>query len=266
MPGRNFNSDEYRFGFQGQEKDDELKGVGNSINYLARIYDPRLGKFLSVDPLTKEYPWYTPYQFAGNKPIAFIDRDGEEEARPEEKKYAVLNFVDALYVKANRTKAVKMAQASGLPNPRDGEQDAFRHTIWNAMNARDIGADDAEPFATLHERGSNPANDPNDPSYDPVAIEMDLYNNQVGREIGEANPDATDEELAGLVLGSLNSGELKIIKQNDIGEPVDNEGRVITDNTEKVITTKWHPPLAIPKETEVKQSDNDYNDDTSGKY
>lgn len=33
-----------------------------------RIYDPRVGKFLSVDPLAKQYPFYTPYQFAGNMP------------------------------------------------------------------------------------------------------------------------------------------------------------------------------------------------------
>lgn len=45
-----------------------------------RIYDPRLGRFLSVDPLTKSYPWYTPYSFAGNNPIAFIDLDGAEPA------------------------------------------------------------------------------------------------------------------------------------------------------------------------------------------
>lgn len=34
---------------------------------------------LSVDPLTKSYPWYTPYQFAGNTPIQAIDLDGLEE-------------------------------------------------------------------------------------------------------------------------------------------------------------------------------------------
>ncbi len=44
-----------------------------------RIYDPRVGRFLSVDPIAKEYPWYTPYQFAGNKPILSIDLDGLEE-------------------------------------------------------------------------------------------------------------------------------------------------------------------------------------------
>jgi len=43
-----------------------------------RIYDPRLGKFLSVDPLTKKYPQLTPYQFASNSPICSIDLDGLE--------------------------------------------------------------------------------------------------------------------------------------------------------------------------------------------
>jgi hypothetical protein len=56
-----------------------VKGEGNQQDYGMRIYDPRVGRFLSVDPLTKSYPYYTPYSFAGNKPIAFIDRDGEEE-------------------------------------------------------------------------------------------------------------------------------------------------------------------------------------------
>ena len=44
-----------------------------------RIYDSRLGKFLSVDPLTKSYPHYSPYQFAGNNPIHNTDLDGLEE-------------------------------------------------------------------------------------------------------------------------------------------------------------------------------------------
>lgn len=43
-----------------------------------RIYDPRLGRFLSVDPLTAKYPELTPYQFASNNPIWNIDIDGLE--------------------------------------------------------------------------------------------------------------------------------------------------------------------------------------------
>ncbi len=55
-----------------------MKGTGNQQDYGMRIYDPRLGRFLSIDPLTKDYPWYTPYQFAGNTPIQAIDLDGAE--------------------------------------------------------------------------------------------------------------------------------------------------------------------------------------------
>jgi len=47
-----------------------------------RIYDPRIAKFLSVDPITKQYPELTPYQFASNRPIDGIDLDGLEYAPP----------------------------------------------------------------------------------------------------------------------------------------------------------------------------------------
>jgi RHS repeat-associated protein len=70
----------YRYGFNGQENDNEIKGTGNQQDYGMRIYDPRLGRFLSVDPIAKDYPWYTPYQFAGNMPIRYIDLDGLEPA------------------------------------------------------------------------------------------------------------------------------------------------------------------------------------------
>ena len=48
-------------------------------DYGFRIYNPRIARFLSVDPLTSSYPWYTPYQFAGNSPILNLDLDGLEE-------------------------------------------------------------------------------------------------------------------------------------------------------------------------------------------
>lgn len=79
-PGRKYSAGiKYRYGFNGKEKDNEVKGDGLQLDYGFRVYDPRLGKFLSVDPLFKSYPWYTPYQFAGNKPIMAIDLDGLEE-------------------------------------------------------------------------------------------------------------------------------------------------------------------------------------------
>ena len=79
MPGRKFVSGEgYRFGFNGQE-DDRDWGTQNIQDYGFRLYNPSIGKFLSEDPLAPEYPWYTPYQFAGNMPIQCIDLDGLEQ-------------------------------------------------------------------------------------------------------------------------------------------------------------------------------------------
>ena len=79
LPGRTSSSTAYRYGFQGQEKDDELKGEGNSLNYTFRMHDPRVGRFFAVDPLTKDYPWYTPYSFSGNKVIHAVELEGLEE-------------------------------------------------------------------------------------------------------------------------------------------------------------------------------------------
>lgn len=68
----------YRYGFNGKEKSDEISGEGNTYDYGFRIYDTRLGRLLSVDPLTKGYPMLTPYQYASNRPIDGIDLDGLE--------------------------------------------------------------------------------------------------------------------------------------------------------------------------------------------
>ena len=86
MPGRKYSqaNTKYRYGFNGKENDNEVKGEGNQQDYGMRISDPRLGRFLSVDALTKNFPWYTPYQFAGNSPIKFIDLDGGEPTAPKQ--------------------------------------------------------------------------------------------------------------------------------------------------------------------------------------
>jgi len=85
MPGRTYTAStatNYRFGFNGKENDNEVKGVGDQIDYGMRYYDPRAGRFMSVDPLTKKYPELTPYQYASNTPIWAIDLDGLEKMTP----------------------------------------------------------------------------------------------------------------------------------------------------------------------------------------
>jgi len=77
MPGRNFTSNSYRYGFNGKEKDDEMKGSGNSYDFGARIYDPRIGRWLACDPLSKKYPDLSPYLFTENCPIWKVDKGGD---------------------------------------------------------------------------------------------------------------------------------------------------------------------------------------------
>ena len=78
MPERILEDSLYRFGFSGQEMDNEVKGQGNNIDFGARSYDPRLGRWFNVDVLAPKYPNFTPYLGMGNNPIYFIDTDGKE--------------------------------------------------------------------------------------------------------------------------------------------------------------------------------------------
>ena len=66
----------YRYGMNGKEKDDEISGSGNSIDFGERQYDPRLGRWMSVDPLAMKYVPISPYAFALNNPVYFVDGDG----------------------------------------------------------------------------------------------------------------------------------------------------------------------------------------------
>jgi RHS repeat-associated protein len=78
MPGRSFTSgDGYRYGFNGMERDDEVKGSGNSYDFGARMLDPRLGRWFKTDPYEEKYPSLSPYTAFGNNPIYYIDPSGE---------------------------------------------------------------------------------------------------------------------------------------------------------------------------------------------
>lgn len=81
LPGRHGNTSDYRYGFQGQELDNEIKDEGNSVNYKYRMHDPRVGRFFSRDPLAAQYPHYSPYSFSGNKVIHRLELEGLEDAR-----------------------------------------------------------------------------------------------------------------------------------------------------------------------------------------
>ena len=101
-----FNTDGYRFGFNGKEYD----GVFKSYDYGARMYKENLGRFLSVDPLTKSYPQETSYSHSGNNPIQFVDYDGGFKwpgDKAEQKIYEARYPMFTKYLKENFTEILK---------------------------------------------------------------------------------------------------------------------------------------------------------------
>jgi len=94
MPGRNgeISGGDYRYSFNGMEKDDEVSGEGNSYTTTFRQYDPRLGRWKSLDPLMAKYPGMSPYVAFNNNPIYFIDplglesHGGDDPEEPKKKR------------------------------------------------------------------------------------------------------------------------------------------------------------------------------------
>ncbi|MBK6483374.1 MAG: hypothetical protein IPG01_09640 [Chitinophagaceae bacterium] len=87
MPERNFSAYEYPFSFNGKEDDSEwLKQ-----DYGMRIYDKRIGRFLTIDPLAIKYPSLSTYQFGSNNPISGIDLDGLEYLNANEARIEVVD-------------------------------------------------------------------------------------------------------------------------------------------------------------------------------
>ncbi len=77
MSGRSWQQNQdYRYGFQGQEQDQEF--YDGAVSYKYRVHDPRIGRFLSIDPLAPDYPWNSPYDFSENMVIHAVELEGLE--------------------------------------------------------------------------------------------------------------------------------------------------------------------------------------------
>jgi RHS repeat-associated protein len=138
MPGRKHPAAGglYRYGFNGKENDNEVKGEGNQQDYGMRIYDPRLGRFLSVDKATGTLPTFTPYGHCGNNPIANIDRDGND--------YELRIFVDdngkPQIEIISSWKIIKNASKEALDNAMNQ---------WTALNGTKVKLNDVEFTVTI---------------------------------------------------------------------------------------------------------------------
>ncbi|HPB02368.1 MAG TPA: RHS repeat-associated core domain-containing protein, partial [Bacteroidales bacterium] len=156
--------DNYRFGFNGQEADNEIKGTGNSLEFKFRIYDSRLGKFLSIDPLFKEYPWNSTYAFAENDVIRCMDLEGKEklecndiEAMPIYAYIKVIASKDAELQKVydgitNSERAKSMVIYLGVYNPNQFCDEDGEYYPTDPANAYSVSSEKIERSI---EKGTN---------------------------------------------------------------------------------------------------------------
>lgn len=92
IPGRSYTSkSQYRYGFNGKEKDNETYGQASEYNYGDRIYNPRLSRWLSIDALQQKHPNESPYEYVAGNPIIYKDPDGKDKIITTVKNYDLGN-------------------------------------------------------------------------------------------------------------------------------------------------------------------------------
>ena len=79
MPDMSWQSSGYRYGYNGMEMDNDIKGTGNHLSTHFRGLDPRVGRWGSTDPAEKSFPGRSSYISMGNNPVNFLDKLGDDE-------------------------------------------------------------------------------------------------------------------------------------------------------------------------------------------
>jgi hypothetical protein len=121
-----------------------------------------------------------------------------------------------------------------------GKVDAFRHAFWMASLAQKMKWRKAYRLGKAHEKGNysdykrHRKEDGTFP--DKISSTMDLWNNDIGLEIGKTTRNSSSDSLKRIVIDYILSGKMKVIKKNKQGQFIDNNGNIIDNDSLK---GKW---------------------------
>jgi hypothetical protein len=146
-----------------------------------------------------------------------------------------------------RETSKEMLKDSLLDSDENGGQvDAFRHSYWMALLAKNICWRKALRLGKAHEKGNyldwkkNKLEEGALP--DSASGAMDLFNNKVGVDIGRKSKIISDDELKKIIRSEILSGDMMVIKKNANGKSLDCDGNIIDE--QKYFYT-WNIPKCL---------------------
>ena len=167
-----------------------------------------------IEDIKKEHPVYTEDDILRIMNERHATTHDEEDAKgiidiwnaltESEKKLCIRYPFDALKVNTAKNIATNQTEIKFGRNGLGDKSDAFRHGIWNAEMTILIGKEKAELFATTHEDKDITGTE-SDGFPKTAHRDMDLHNNEIGRNLGEKNKDASEDEMADIIYQDLYS-------------------------------------------------------------